>query len=351
MNIYEVIALREANVPAGAVVQAMPGVNPSAYRVTYPDELGKLPDVVAGEDAARQRYSDEVDKWNANSKQRKKEEAARNKQQARNRRERAREAKARAKADLQGNGATQLKTRGLNFLKPLSRIAGITVLTMELNEQLMDQMIRAYRTFANSEGDPIIAEQIYTLTAHRIFGLWISSVSLATAVGIRRMVQLGRTANMIRAIRAANLATSLATFFTGPLSIMKFVLVEGAMWAVIWYIKNSEAGQRNVAEFLVSNKITGTVLGYLADGFQLSANGLEKAVNDYAGLDSDTVTTALGDLKNTLGMSQADIAAATADADKDLPDVNAYRNPDQAQDGSASSGGTSVPGGVNLNDL
>ena len=97
MNIYEIVALNEIEIPSGAVAQAAPGVNPTYYRVTYPPEMGRLPDVVTGEDAARQRYTQEVDNWNKNSRQRKQELRRENRQRAVNRRERARQDRARAR--------------------------------------------------------------------------------------------------------------------------------------------------------------------------------------------------------------------------------------------------------------
>lgn len=357
MNIYEIIALNEVeiSIPSGAVVQAAPGVNNTYYRVTYPPEMGRLPDVVTGEDAARQRYSQEVDNWNKNSRQRKQELRRENQQQARNRRERAREDRARAKERMSKPGAeADMRGKWNNFIRPLSRLAGIVLITNEINDTLMDQMMRAYRTYITSpEEDALEAQQIYTITTHRIFGLWLAQASAVAVLGVRRAVQLGHAAKLLSGIRAANLVTSLAGFFTGPISLIKFILIEGAVWAVIWYIKTSENGQKVIAEYLIASTVTGPALAFIADQFQLAANGLESAITEYAGLDSATITTALTDLQDTLGMSQADIAARTQAADAADGTAGTPTSPDRIPgDNNATTGGTDQgQSGIDFNNL
>ena len=354
MNIYEIVALNEIEIPSGAVAQAAPGVNPTYYRVTYPPEMGRLPDVVTGEDAARQRYTQEVDNWNKNSRQRKQELRRENRQRAVNRRERARQDRARARERMSKPGAeADMRGRWNNFIRPLSRLAGIVLITNEINDTLMDQMLMAHREWLNSPHDEDTAQQIYTITAHRIFGLWLAQATAAAVLGIRRAVQLGHAAKLLSGIRAANLATSLAGFFTGPIALIKFILIEGAVWAVIWYIKTSENGQKVIAEFLIANTVTGPALAKFADMFQIGASGLESALTDYAGLDSETISSSLNDLRDTLGMSQADIQRRLRDEDADF---QANMPPGQASDlnpdGNATTGGEpTATGGVNFNDL
>ena len=242
-----------------------------------------------------------------------------------------------AEADMRG--------RWNNFIRPLSRLAGIVLITNEINDTLMDQMLMAHREWLNSPHDEDTAQQIYTITAHRIFGLWLAQATAAAVLGIRRAVQLGHAAKLLSGIRAANLATSLAGFFTGPIALIKFILIEGAVWAVIWYIKTSENGQKVIAEYLIASSVTGPALSFIADMFQLGANGLESAITDYAGLDSATITTALTDLQDTLGMSQADIAARTQAADAADGTAGLPASPDRIQGGDTATTGGDAEGG------
>jgi hypothetical protein len=347
MNIYEIVALNEIEIPSGAVVQAAPGVNPSMYRVTYPPEMNKIPDLISGEDLARRTYSDKVERWNSSSRQRRQELRRENRERANRAKARAREDRARARERMSKPGAeADMRGKWNNFIRPLSRLAGVVLITNEINDTLIDQMMRAYRTYVTSpEEDALEAQQIYTITTHRIFGLWLASVNAAAFLAIRRTVQLGQAAKLLSGIRAANLATSLAGFFTGPISLIKFILIEGAVWAVIWYIKTSENGQKVIAEYLIASSVTGPALSFIADMFQLGANGLESAITDYAGLDSATITTALTDLQDTLGMSQADIAARTQAADAADGTAGLPASPDRIQGGDTATTGGDAEGG------
>lgn len=316
MNIYEIIALNEAVVPDGAVVQAMPGVNPSAYRVTYPPELDKLPDIVAGEDAARQRYSDTVDEWNATSKQRQKEERKRNKAEARRRKLRAKELDALVRDVVQnpnGAKATKLFSHSRGLVKRSLFGAGIVGAGA-----FEDQTLRAFKTYIDNTAnlgdeenkflldrqlDAIMAAQL-TLLTPQVLSLILTAVKGG----------YGAVKGLMAGIRAINLATTVAMAATvvGAIpGLIKFIAVEGALWAVIYLIMKSEAAQQALSKIITEYYVGRSHTEFINNGFQ----GLSSFVDiaNRATLDNATISKVTGDLQKTMGMTKDEVQKAFRD--------------------------------------
>lgn len=343
MNIYEIIALNEAVVPDGAVVQAMPGVNPGAYRVTYPPELDKLPDIVAGEDAARQRYSDTVDEWNATSKQRQKEERKRNKAEARRRKLRAKELDALTRDVVQnpnGPKATKLFSHSRGLVKRSMFGAGIVGAGA-----FEDQTLRAFKTFIDNKDkgnlsdtenvdlleaqlDAIMAAQL-TLLGPQVLSLIVTAVKGG----------YGAVKSLMAGVRAFNFASSvaMATTVVGAIpGLIKFIAVEGALWAVIYLIMKSEAAQQALSKIITEYYVGRYHTEFINSGFQGLSSFVDLA-NRYT-LDNATISKVTGDLQKTMGMTKDQVQKAFTDEpgtvntnpdakDSDgPPDMGAFQN-------------------------
>lgn len=316
MNIFEIIALKEADVPTGAVVQASPGVNASLYRVTYPPELDKLPDLVQGEERARQKYSDTVDEWNATSKQRQKEERKKNKAEAKRRKLRAKELDALTKevvANPNGPKATKLFSHSRGLVKRSMFGAGIVGAGA-----FEDQTLRAFKTYIDNKAnlsdtenvdflerqlDGIMAAQL-TLLGPQILSLIVTAVKGGYSA----------VKGLVTGIRAINLATTAAMAATvvGAIpGLIKWIAVEGALWAVIYLVMKSESAQKALSQIITEYYVGRMHTDLINSGFQGLSSFVDLA--NRATIDNATVSKVTGDLKKTMGMTQDEVQKAFKD--------------------------------------
>jgi hypothetical protein len=331
MNIYEIVALNEVEVPDGAVVQAAPGVNNTYYRVTYPPEMNRLNDVVTGEDAARKQYSDEVDKWNASSKQRQREERKRNKAEAKRRKIRAKELDALAKDVVRnpnGANANNLFKTSRGLVKRSLFGAGIVGAGA-----FEDQALIAFQNYidnpaqlADNERQDVLDGQLEGIMAAQLTLLTPQVFSL-----IRTAVKGGYSAvkGLVKGLRAINLASSLAmgaTIVGAIPGLIKFIAVEGAIWAVIYLIMKSESAQKVLSKIITEYYVGRMWTGVINNGFQGLASFVEIA--NRSTVDNATINRVTGDLQKTMGLSQDEVQKSLAN---EPGTVN--KNPDAIEPG------------------
>jgi hypothetical protein len=324
MNIFEIVSLNEN-------VERVPGQN--MWRVIYPDEMGRTPDIMPTQEKAQARYDQEVERWRSTSAERQRQEREANQQRARNARERAKEAAQRAKRDTETPQARrETRQRWLRRFSRISRIGGaggLVVVSSQMWETAMDQMMRNYRSYAtgaygdislNANGElnnPLEADlafQSYSIAQERYFGAWAATVVLpALIIELRLLFATVRQGmRFIRWIRGINIATTAATAAGGPTivaGIIKFILVEGAMWAVLLYLMNSESARRWIANIVVTNWLGAQISEAATDILQLHANalsGIVSTIGDAMEWDTQEIQNNLSDVQDLAGLSDAD---------------------------------------------
>lgn len=351
MNIFEIVSAND-NIPLGAIEQAAPGVNSSLYRVTYPDEMGRIPDLVAGEDAATKKYTDEVDKWNASSKQRQKEERQRNKAEAKRKKIRAKEMDALARDVVKnpnGPKATKLFSHSRGLVRRSMFGAGIVGAGV-----FEDQALRAFKTYIDNpsnlnetdnlsllEGqlDGIMAAQL-TLIGPQVLSLLVTAVKGG----------YGAVKGVVQGLRAINLASSLAmgaTIVGAIPGLIKFIAVEGAIWAVIYLIMKSESAQKAVSKIITEYYVGRMHTDFINSGFQGLSSFVELA--NRKTIDNATVNKVTGDLQKSMGLSKDEVMKAfkdepgTVNTNTDAVDPKAPPSMKQWQNNSGTTGNISDP--------
>ena len=313
MNVFEIVSLKEATVPAGAV-EAL-GYPPGMYRVTYPAEMNRIPDVVTGQDAAEARYRNEVERWNNSSADRRREERERNREQQRRQKEREREDKRRAKAQANTpEKRQQLKDQWKRRLRRgrfVAFAAGTLGLAWTVYDEAIDQSVDAYGSYANDQ----INYETYLGIQKNIWETFAFTLVLPQLITlVRAAVMAGSAAarRFMTGIRAANLSSSVAMSTTGPigiaLGVVKYLLVEAFMWAAIYLITSSEKVQQTLAKWMVTG-ILGDIGEKSAEILATEAGFLEEIANDVMNLDIQLLRDAESDVQNVMGMSQKEIQA------------------------------------------
>jgi hypothetical protein len=152
--------------------------------------------------------------------------------------------------------------------------------------------------------DPKVAKQEFEALSKAAFGQWVLSSGVITlgAEIIVRTAKAGTeaSAKLIKSIRSANAASTAAAAVTGvgllP-GIIKFVLVEGAIWAVS-YALASEAVAKSVFKYFVGSSYDASIqlLYQSANLGQAVGSGIANIVGD------DETKAAWRDVQNAMGM-------------------------------------------------
>jgi hypothetical protein len=172
-----------------------------------------------------------------------------------------------------------------------------------------DQLIQAdlyarYVQAIENGNDPKAAKQEFEALSKAAFGQWVLSSGVITlgAEIIVRAAKAGTEASvkLVKAIRAWNAGTTAAAAATGvgllP-GVIKFVLVEGAIWAVS-YALASEAVAKSVFKYFVGSSYDESIklLYQSANLGQAVGSGIANIVGD------DETKAAWRDVKNAMGM-------------------------------------------------
>jgi len=323
MNIFEIVSLNEN-------VERVPGQN--MWRIIYPEEMGRTPDIMPTQEKAQAKYDQEVERWRSSSAERQRQERDANRQRARNQRERDKEAARRAKQDTQTSQARretrQRWTRQFARIRTIGGAGGFVIVSTQMWETAMDQMMRNYRSYANGaygdislndQGEPNnpleagLARQAYELAQARFLGAWCATVVAPQVYfGIRAIVALGVAGvrRFVRLIRGANVASTVASAAAGPpgivLGIIKFILVEGFMWAAIGLLLNNQAAQRSLANWIATSYFGNLLADRATNILQLEANiaaDILEYISDAANWDTEELQGTLRNMEELSGLS------------------------------------------------
>ena len=349
MNIFEIVSLNEN-------IERVPAV-PGMYRVIYPDEMGRVPDIVQGQEAAQRKYDTEVDKWNSLSDERKRAERERQRIQDRNNKERAREARERerqktdtpAKRTQFANGwkrAIRRATASVSFLSAIT-------LSDEVYDQMLDRAIEVHGTyveggFSNNEFENGV---LYEQAMRQVVGTWAIARAYADFRTAIFAILLGSSAiRFFRGVRAANTASTLASAFTGPgflVGLIKWLVIEGGVWAAIYLLKTSEEARDFFARWIFTSFWWPAFASASASYLELRAGVFDAVVNDLMNMDSASIRQAAQDYRSAADMSPEDLQTAyqdvvapggqDLDGDGDV-DYRGANNPDVAPGPAPSSG-------------
>lgn len=335
MNIFEIISLNEN-------IERVPGQN--LWRVIYPDDMDRVPDILPTQEKAQARYDQEVEQWNNSSRQRRQQEREANRQRARNQRDRERQAREQARRQTgtpqQRNELKSRLARNISRSRKIIRLAGVLGVSYASYQEAADNMVDAYGSFA--AGDIDLAT--YEAMQRRYFGQWAMTLVIPQLlVAIRASVATIRAAiRYLTPIRAANLTSSVAMAAGGPvgilLGIIKFVLIEGGIWAAAYLLTTSERVQNALAKYLVTSVILGAVADASTSILQMEARWMDYVINDLADFDAQSLRAAAQDIDQIAGLDDESIqqryqdeigSTSSQDIDGDgQTDYRGQNNPD-----------------------
>jgi len=324
MNVFEIVSLKEA-----MGVERVPGQN--MWRVIYPTEMNRIPDIMPTQEKAQARYDQEVERWNNSSKDRQRQEREQNKQRARNERERAKQLAQQAKADKAND--PNLQRRKARWLRAVSRaltFGGIVVVSASVWERCVDLMMRNYRSYMNgaygnidmengefvNEAEALAAQTAYHAINERAYGTWCATIVIPLVIAEFR-VALGtwsKAKRLLRWARSANLASSVAMGVGGPVGIAagiaKWIIFEGIIWAVIYAIWTSDYVKDTFASWVSTSWLGGQLAPLMADIMQIHGNFIESALeksDEWVGWDTSYLQNAAGDVRSAVGMDDTEV--------------------------------------------
>lgn len=208
-----------------------------------------------------------------------------------------------------------VKTGFRNLLR-VGRVIGFSQLPRHVEDyQIMQINLYAQYLKAKEDGmDPLAAKQQFEALSKAAFGQWVLS-SAIIPLGAELIVRSAKagikgTSNLVKSIRAANTGTTVAAAATGvgllP-GVIKFILVEGAIWAVS-YALASEAVAKTVFKYFVGSSYDASI-----QLLYQSANLGQAAGSGIANLVGDAETKAAWrDVKNAMKMDPMDTASGQA---------------------------------------
>lgn len=348
MNIFEIVNLREN-------IERVPGQT-NMWRIIYPDEMGRIPDIMPTEEKAQAKYDQEVERWRSSSADRQRQEREANRTRARNERERAKQLAQQAKADKESDPNLQRrKVRWMRVLQRTLKFGGIVIVSAAVWERCVDVMMRNYRSYMTgaygnidiengefvNESEALAAQAAYHAINERAYGTWCATIVIPLVIAeFRAVLATWRGAKrVLRWARSANLASSVAMSVGGPVGIaagvVKWLIVEGLIWAVLYAIWTSDYIKDTFASWVATSWLAGQLAPLMADIMQIHGNFIEQALeksDEWVGWDSSYLQNAAGDIRSTVGMDDSELEQAVRRIDTENGSGNTnYRgtnNPD-----------------------
>jgi hypothetical protein len=205
--------------------------------------------------------------------------------------------------------------RSFKWTAKVGLLAGISAWEqLDQYQSIQSDLYARYLEQVEKGQDPKLAKEEFLKLSRAAFGQWAASSALVPAVvqGIVSAAKLGAAGikSIVSSIRSWNVATTAASAATGPgfiAGVVKFIAVEGAIYAVIWAL------QREAVAKTVFLKILEDEYSTVLEGLIFAAGTTDVVANipiaGYNLVAPDTAKVAYVDVQKAVDMRPMDKAA------------------------------------------